>query len=211
MIAIKCTLPWLLLMWVARNDLLLFLSDVANLFSAQGVHLSAYETMATRLATPQPLAVEISNVQAISSPFNIAITAASDMRQVADLLLNQLLADIETAPGPPRRLLLIDRYEQAGPQLQDWFGASLIPRLLFRNATVCVLAGRHEPTVTYAEQQKVEQLSLQNLDSEHISQWLAAAGVPQTEDYAEFLWQGTRGVPGSIEPFIANLSSGSRW
>lgn len=188
-------------------DLLSFLGNMADQLTEQGVRLSAYQTMATKLAAPQPLMVEIRDVQANSSPIDIAITATSESRQVADLLLKQLLTDIETEPGPLRRLVLIDRYEQAGPELKSWFGTSFIPSILFRSATVCVMAGCHEPTVTSAEQRRIERLPLQELDAEHISQWLAAAGVPQAKDYAEFLWQGTKGVPGIIQPFIANLVS----
>ena len=135
----------------------------------------------------------------------IAINETTESRQEADLLLSQLIVDIETSPGPPRRLVLLDRYEQAGPLLANWFGTSFIPRIVFRDATICVLAGCHEPMVTYAEQQRIERLRLQELNAEHIAQWLAAAGVPQTKEYAEFLWRGTRGVPGSIQSFIINL------
>jgi hypothetical protein len=186
-------------------DLLALLNDVADQMSSQGVDCSAYRTVAARLTVPRPLTVNVSDVRAFQSPIDITLSAIDDQRYVAEFLLSQLLADLETASGPLRRLLLIDRYEEAGPHLQGWLGTSLIPRLLHRSATICVLAGCLEPSFTRAEERSVERLSLEFLDMPHIGQWLIAAGVPQRDEFVEFLWQGSKGIPGNIYPFIINL------
>jgi hypothetical protein len=186
-------------------SLLSFLNDVADQMGTQGIDCTAYEAVAARLAVPQPLTVNISDVRAYQSPIDITLGAIDEEQYVSELLLSQLFTDIETASGPPRRLLLIDGYEEAGPSLRAWLSASLIPRILRRSATVCVLACCLEPSLTCAEERGVERLPLEILQVPHIGEWLAAAGVPQAEEFAEFLWQGSRGIPGNIYPFVINL------
>jgi hypothetical protein len=185
-------------------ELVPLLNDIAAQLEGQGVRLSKYRDLASSLALEQPVSVQLSNVQASNSPIDIAIDATRRSREVADLLLGQLLADIE-ANSASRCLVLIDRYELAEAPLQNWFITSLIPGILHRKSAICVLAGCTEPTLTFAEGQNVERLSLPELQTGHISQWLVAAGVPQPTEYVEFLWEGTKGVPGSIQPFIINL------
>jgi hypothetical protein len=186
-------------------DLLSLLNDIADQLAAQGMDLRAYRAMAIKLAGPPHLKAELSNIKAYQSPIDVTINTIIEQRYTADLLLSQLLTDIEITPIPPRHLILIDRYEQAGKPLRDWLGASLLPRILHRSATVCVLAGCDEPSLTYAEQQHVERISLPLLEVQDIRKWLVAAGVPQPEEYVTFLWQGTKGVPGNLQLFIINL------
>lgn len=186
-------------------DSLSLLNRIADQFAAQQVDVSAYRAMATRLAAPPSLKAELKNIEAHNSPIDITLTACAEQRYLADILLSQLLTDIESAPRPPRHLILMDRYEQAAEPLREWLDTTFIARILQRNATVCVLAGCNEPPLAHTEQQYAVHMSLPLLGVEEISQWLAAAGVPQTREYVTFLWQGTKGIPADLNLFIINL------
>ena len=174
--------------------------DIAGQLEGRGVQLSAYPN-----PPAQPVTVEISNVRAKNSPIDIAIDNANSSRQEADRLLRELLAEIDAAPGSLRRLVLIDEYEKAEAPLRNWLNTSFIPSLLSRNATICVVAGRREPSLTIAQKDRADRLPLPELNEEDIDRWLDAAGVTHARDQAVWIWRGTRGVPGKINRFVINL------
>jgi hypothetical protein len=176
-----------------------FVYDIADQLAGRGV-ISAYPSPAA-----QPGIVQLSAVKAKNSPINIAIDNTVSSRQEADRILRKMLAQIDAAPGPLRHLVLIDQYEKAEAPLRNWLNTSFIPGLLSRNATICVVAGRHEPPLTIAQEERADRLALPNLNEVDIDRWLDAAGITHTTENTAWLLRGTRGIPGEIKKFIINL------
>lgn len=150
--------------------------------------------------------VTLDHVDATNSPIDIAIDNTVSAWQEADRLLRELLAWINNSPSQLRRLVLIDEYEKAEAPLRRWLNTSLIPGLLSLTTTICVLAGRHEPSLTIAERERADRLPLSPLSPTDIDRWLDAVGITHTSESAIVIWRGTRGVPGSVSRFIINMS-----
>jgi hypothetical protein len=177
-------------------------NEIAGQLRSWGLQLSDNPSPAT-----QPVTVQLIDVKARNSPTNIDIAFNNTVssREEADRLLESLLAKIDAAPGPLRQLVLIDQYEKAEAPLQNWLNTSLVPRLLSRNATICVVAGRNEPSLTIAQKEQTYRLPLPKLGEEDIDRWLDAAGVVHTRENAVWLLRLTQGIPGEINECIIKL------
>lgn len=187
------------------NELGEFLTDLAGQFSDQGINLSAYQSMASTQTAPQQLIAELSHIQAVGSPIDLVITAVADARREANMLLGLLLDAVDLSVAIPRRVILIDHFDTATLPLNNWVRKSLIPGILYREAVVCAIASSSTIPLTRPQEQKAAPVALACLDVEHISAWLSEAGIICTEDNAQFLHRGTRGIPGKVNSFIATM------
>ena len=189
-------------------DIPSLVNDIVGQLRTLGLQLPVHPSPAT-----QPVTVQLNKVKAKNSPtdidididIDIAINNTVSSREEADRLLEKLLAKIDTAPGPLRHLVLIDRYEKAEAPLRNWLNTSFIPSLLSRSATICVLAGRNEPSLTIAQRERADRLPLPKLSVEDIDRWLDAAGVTHTRENTVWLLRLTRGIPGEIKECIVKL------
>jgi type II secretory pathway predicted ATPase ExeA len=192
-------------------DVITILDGVAEQFASQGISMARYERMSVRLSAGRPINIDLANVRANKSPIDVTVQAIDDRRDRARLLLAQLLDELEANSGPPRRLILLDGYEKACEELTHWINSSIMARIPFRTGTACVIAGiRHPPMPETSVRDRIILLPLKPLNESHVSEWLAAAGLDGRERDAELIRNGTKGNPGKIAEFIANLSDG-RW
>jgi hypothetical protein len=183
-----------------KPDPLCLLSEIADQLIAQRVSLPSYQRPAPQSPTLQIIDAKIKN-----APINVYLDNSGQQRQQADNVLLNILGDMEASPGLPRRLVLIDQCDAAEDPLWDWLISSLIPGFLWRSAAICVLAGCRDLELTRPQEQRIDRLPLQALDEQAIGEWLVAAGLPQMEAQANFIFRGTLGVPGDVYKFIVNL------
>ncbi|XRQ07391.1 ATP-binding protein [Actinomadura welshii] len=113
---------------------------------------------------------------------------------VLDALGKRLETPEDDGGQPGRVVLLVDGYELLAP-LDDWFRASLIPRL--PGSAITVLAGREPPAAEWradpAWGDLLRVVSLRNLDPDDSRAYLLARGVD--EALHERIMQATYGHP----------------
>ncbi len=111
-------------------------------FPAYDAALSEY------LQSPTP-GVTLENVTLTAS--NLGDITAGDLnrrRVIADRLTDALLRDLETCCASRRVALLIDTFEQAAPEVQDWLGRHVLPGACDDvEGLALVIAGQETPPV----------------------------------------------------------------
>jgi AAA ATPase domain len=192
-------------------DVMSVLDGIAEQFASQGISMARYERMSIRLSEKHPINIDLTHVRANRSPIDVTVQAIDDRRDRARLLLAQLLDEINSNAGPPRRLILLDGYEDACDELASWIGSSIAARILHRSGTACVIAGRRHPSLPEAPfRDRVVLHALRPLDESDVNEWFTTAGLEMRERDIRLIWSGTNGNPGKIQEFIVNLID-KRW
>jgi len=178
------------------------MDHIATEFGAQGVVLEQYRAMAL-----PSVSVGITKSRLTDSPIDVTIQGGlSREDRIRDLLV-RMMNDLDKWRGPMRRLILLDNYEGASPDMSHWLAEALIPKLAYNRSTVCVITGRQPPVPSGPSiLLKSEHLTLRPLEEHDIKQWLIAAGLARAaDDETSFLWKATRGLPGILAILIGNL------
>jgi hypothetical protein len=182
------------------------MDHIATEFGAQGVALKQYRAAAASTGLPD-VSVEFNKSNLTHSPVDVAIRGGvSREDRIRDLFL-RLMNDLDKWRGPMRRLILVDNYEGASPDMSRWLAGTLIPGLAYNRSTVCVITGRQPPVPSSPPiRQKSEHFTLLQLEEHDIKQWLVAVGLARAaDDETSFLWKATRGLPGILAILIGNL------
>jgi hypothetical protein len=187
------------------SDPLELIDNIANEFSSQDVALERYFAA---LEEQQHIYVTLAHNRLKESAVDVSVQTSDARADRARELLGRMLDDLDKWAGPPRRLILLDNYEEASPGLSRWLQGTFLPRIAYCRSTVCVITGSHPPDPPSPPVlRKTARLTLKPLEEGDIKEWLIAAGLAGDDHHASYVWQGTQGIPGQAAIFIANLVS----